>query len=140
MTLSIEREVLVADLIETEVTKRSLRRLWQTVKMLDLSGIGYLAISEAYRGSTLEQFQKVCISFTAGSGAWNASITDLRGNPASPQTAVQDTSAPDPAGRDRPSQHRDVPETKSIPGDAIPRSRSHSVVLVNENTASAAEI
>lgn len=135
VTLSIEREG-EADLIETEVTKEKLAAIVADGKMLD-DKIGYLAISE-FTGLTSEQFQKVYQSLQ--DQGMERLIIDLRGNPGGLVTAVCDTLrqilpeglivyTEDTNGK-REEYTCDGDTPISIP----------LVVLVNENTASAAEI
>lgn len=135
VTLSIEREG-EADLIETEVEKEKLAAIVADGKMLD-DKIGYLAISE-FTGLTSEQFQKAYQSLQ--DQGMERLIIDLRGNPGGLVTAVCDTLrqilpeglivyTEDTNGK-REEYTCDGDTPISIP----------LVVLVNENTASAAEI
>ena len=135
VTLSIEREG-EADLIETEVTKEKLAAIVADGKMLD-DKIGYLAISE-FTGLTPEQFQKVYQSLQ--DQGMERLIIDLRGNPGGLVTAVCDTLRQIlPEGLIVYTEDKNGKrEEYTCDGDtpiSIPL-----VVLVNENTASAAEI
>lgn len=135
VTLSIEREG-EADLIETEVTKEKLAAIVADGKMLD-DKIGYLAISE-FTGLTSEQFQKAYQSLQ--DQGMERLIIDLRGNPGGLVTAVCDTLRQIlPEGLIVYTEDKNGKrEEYTCDGDtpiSIPL-----VVLVNENTASAAEI
>ena len=135
VTLSIEREG-EADLIETEVKKEKLAAIVADGKMLD-DKIGYLAISE-FTGLTSEQFQKVYQSLQ--DQGMERLIIDLRGNPGGLVTAVCDTLRQIlPEGLIVYTEDKNGKrEEYTCDGDtpiSIPL-----VVLVNENTASAAEI
>ena len=135
VTLSIEREG-EADLIETEVTKEKLAAIVADGKMLD-DKIGYLAISE-FTGLTSEQFQKAYRSLQ--DQGMERLIIDLRGNPGGLVTAVCDTLRQIlPEGLIVYTEDKNGKrEEYTCDGDtpiSIPL-----VVLVNENTASAAEI
>lgn len=135
VTLSIEREG-EADLIETEVKKEKLAAIVADGKMLD-DKIGYLAISE-FTGLTSEQFQKAYQSLQ--DQGMERLIIDLRGNPGGLVTAVCDTLRQIlPEGLIVYTEDKNGKrEEYTCDGDtpiSIPL-----VVLVNENTASAAEI
>ena len=135
VTLSIEREG-EADLIETEVKKEKLAAIVADGKMLD-DKIGYLAISE-FTGLTSEQFQKAYQSLQ--DQGMERLIIDLRGNPGGLVTAVCDSLRQIlPEGLIVYTEDKNGKrEEYTCDGDtpiSIPL-----VVLVNENTASAAEI
>ena len=125
-----------ADLIETEVKKEKLAAIVADGKMLD-DKIGYLAISE-FTGLTSEQFQKAYQSLQ--DQGMERLIIDLRGNPGGLVTAVCDTLRQIlPEGLIVYTEDKNGKrEEYTCDGDtpiSIPL-----VVLVNENTASAAEI
>lgn len=131
--LTIERG---SETIETEVTKEKIEAIVADGKMLD-DNVGYLAISE-FTGLTSEQFQKAYQSLQEQ--GMERLIVDLRGNPGGLVTAVCDTLRQIlPEGiivytEDKNGKR----EEYTCDGDtpiSIPL-----VVLVNENTASAAEI
>lgn len=131
--LTIERG---SETLETEVTKEKIEAIVADGKMLD-DKVGYLAISE-FTGLTSEQFQKAYQSLQEQ--GMERLIVDLRGNPGGLVTAVCDTLRQIlPEGiivytEDKNGKR----EEYTCDGDtpiSIPL-----VVLVNENTASAAEI
>ena len=122
--------------IETEVEKEKLAAIVADGKMLD-DKIGYLAISE-FTGLTSEQFQKAYQSLQ--DQGMERLIIDLRGNPGGLVTAVCDTLRQIlPEGLIVYTEDKNGKrEEYTCDGDtpiSIPL-----VVLVNENTASAAEI
>lgn len=131
--LTIERG---SETIETEVTKEKIEAIVADGKMLD-DKIGYLAISE-FTGLTSEQFQKAYQSLQEQ--GMERLIVDLRGNPGGLVTAVCDTLRQIlPEGLIVYTEDKNGKrEEYTCDGDtpiSIPL-----VVLVNENTASAAEI
>lgn len=135
VVLSVEREGEESPL-EVTVTKEKLEAIVADGKMLD-DKIGYLAISE-FTGLTSDQFQKAYQSLQEQ--GMERLIIDLRGNPGGLVTAVCDTLRQIlPKGiivytEDKNGKR----EEYTCDGDtpiSIPL-----VVLVNENTASAAEI
>lgn len=133
LTIRREKET---EPMEIEVTKEKLAAIVADGKMLD-DKIGYLAISE-FTGLTSEQFQKAYQSLQ--DEGMERMIVDLRGNPGGLVTSVCDTLRQIlPEGlivyTEDKNGHR---EEYTCDGDtpiSIPL-----VVLVNENTASAAEI
>ncbi len=133
VTLSIERG---SETIETEVTKEKIEAIVADGKMLD-DKIGYLAISE-FTGLTSDQFQAAYQSLQEQ--GMERLIIDLRGNPGGLVTSVCDTLRQIlPEGLIVYTEDKNGKrEEYTCDGDtpiSIPL-----VVLVNENTASAAEI
>lgn len=135
VTLLLERDG-ETDPIEKEVTKEKIETITADGKMLN-DKIGYLAVSE-FTGLTSDQFQKAYQSLQEE--GMERLIIDLRGNPGGLVTSVCDTLRQIlPKGLIVYTEDKNGKrEEYTCDGDtpiSIPL-----VVLVNENTASAAEI